>query len=269
MFCKNYIILFLFTNNMYGEIFSITIPKSGSHLINKCISLITNKIETPLENFKTYKKQPKNCFFWNHSKHDNEISKFLNKETKFLMVRDPRDQIISMIFWITHEVKAHYQFFSDIHKGKKKGTDFLAYYNLSFDEKILELINDGHLIYDRVGFSYKPVKNIKEFYQSYLEWLKDNNICLVKFENLIGKNGEGSQIIQLKEISRIAKHLKIKLSPKQIVHISKKLFGGTHTFRKGKIGSWKKYFKPVHKTAFKKVAGQLLIDLGYEKDFNW
>lgn len=29
------------------------------------------------------------------------------------------------------------------------------------------------------------------------------------------------------------------------------------------------YFSAEHKDTFKEVAGQLLIDLGYEQDFDW
>ena len=43
----------------------------------------------------------------------------------------------------------------------------------------------------------------------------------------------------------------------------------TQTFRKGVAGEWKTHFKEAHKRVFKEIAGQLLIDLGYEKDFNW
>lgn len=43
----------------------------------------------------------------------------------------------------------------------------------------------------------------------------------------------------------------------------------TLTFRKGVAGEWKAHFNEEHKRIFKNIAGQLLIDLGYEKDFNW
>lgn len=39
--------------------------------------------------------------------------------------------------------------------------------------------------------------------------------------------------------------------------------------RKGVAGDWRHYFTPKDKEAFKAVAGQWLIDLGYEKDNNW
>ena len=40
-------------------------------------------------------------------------------------------------------------------------------------------------------------------------------------------------------------------------------------FRKGITGDWKNYMKPAHIARFKEIAGQQLIELGYEKDLNW
>ena len=41
------------------------------------------------------------------------------------------------------------------------------------------------------------------------------------------------------------------------------------TFRRGKIGGWREEFSPENISIFKKVAGDLLIHLGYEKNFDW
>jgi len=41
------------------------------------------------------------------------------------------------------------------------------------------------------------------------------------------------------------------------------------TKRKGIVGDWRNLFTQKHKDYFKEVAGQLLIDLGYERDMNW
>ncbi|MBR9921792.1 MAG: hypothetical protein GYB31_13210 [Bacteroidetes bacterium] len=40
-------------------------------------------------------------------------------------------------------------------------------------------------------------------------------------------------------------------------------------FRKGKPGDWKNYFREIDKERFKKYTGDLLVDLGYEKDQSW
>ena len=39
--------------------------------------------------------------------------------------------------------------------------------------------------------------------------------------------------------------------------------------RKGVSGDWRNKFTPEHKARFKEIAGDLLIELGYEKDKNW
>ena len=43
----------------------------------------------------------------------------------------------------------------------------------------------------------------------------------------------------------------------------------SHTFRSGKTGGWKQYFTDEHKKLFNDVAGDLLINLGYETSRNW
>jgi len=39
--------------------------------------------------------------------------------------------------------------------------------------------------------------------------------------------------------------------------------------RKGIVGDWKNYFKPHHIERFKELAGNVLIEFGYEKDLYW
>ena len=55
----------------------------------------------------------------------------------------------------------------------------------------------------------------------------------------------------------------------QIQKISNELFGGTITFWNGKINNWKVHFSEDHKKEFKQIAGNLLIELGYENSTDW
>jgi hypothetical protein len=43
----------------------------------------------------------------------------------------------------------------------------------------------------------------------------------------------------------------------------------SHTFRSGEKSGWRKAFTPEHRRLFREVAGDLLIELGYEKDHSW
>jgi hypothetical protein len=40
-------------------------------------------------------------------------------------------------------------------------------------------------------------------------------------------------------------------------------------YRKGVAGDWKNHFTERDKRIFKKEAGELLIELGYERDLDW
>jgi hypothetical protein len=249
------------------EILVISIPKAGTHLIQKCLEIIINRFDV------SYKDRINHFHFRHYDKNLQEL-KSLNKnfQYSFLMSRDPRDQIISFIHYIFDK-----WFVNEDRAGIKVVPSFSNYKNLTFDEVLLNLICFGSSWYQVFPDKNCDQKNpdgcngIDNFYSSYLDWLKDPNykFCLIKFENLVGPKGGGSLDLQAEEVSKIFKHLNIEQNSKNIKLVADSLFGGTNTFREGQIGSWKKYFKEIHKHCFKKIAGQLLIDLGYEKDLNW
>jgi hypothetical protein len=73
----------------------------------------------------------------------------------------------------------------------------------------------------------------------------------------------------LEEMRKIATTLKMDLSDAYLERLYKKHLGKGWSFFKGKVGSWRDYFKEEHKAAVKEEVGDLLIELGYEKDYNW
>ena len=101
------------------------------------------------------------------------------------------------------------------------------------------------------------------------EWLEYPFIFVCYYENLVGEKGDGSSTKQEQEIISLAEYLNINISPEKIKFITNHLYGNSRTFRKGKISDWESCFTEEHKIEFKKRMGQDLIDLGYEKDFNW
>lgn len=244
------------------EIFLLSVPKSGSHLIQKCLSLINKEFgitsaQVPIS----------------HAGFNPENVEYLQNLSKkyqylFLNIRDPRDQIISFI---------HHVFGPKILNQEPVG--YVKHYsvnsrNLSFDEILLCSICFGSAWYQyfhRQCNNKVDCNGILNFYKPYLICLNNPayNFCSIKFENLVGPKGGGSLDLQYAEISKICNHLKLNPTPENIKNIADNLFGDTRTFRDGQIGSWKKHFKQVHKICFKEIAGQLLIDLGYEKDLNW
>ncbi len=231
-----------------SDFFVTSIPKSGTHLIDKCLSLLTGKthlwVYDPERMIKGKLPEiPHDKYLMYHMRYNEKVSKLLRKHNMpvIFTVRDPRDQVVSMTFWKLTRPEAH----------PEKAAEFEA--NPSFFSNYL----------------MKRIKNVTRYYKSFLAWQKDPSCHTVKFENLVGDEGGGSDSAQIREIQKIAAHCRIPLTNQKLKYCRKNLFGGTTTFRKGHIGGWKKYFTSKHKRAFKKLAGQLLIDLGYEKNFDW
>lgn len=201
---------------------------------------------------------PKKRLFSTHWPYTPECDRLFQTHTQanFIMIRDPRDQIVSTAFMV------------------QKGMDGET---ADLDKIIFDLI-DGRQknfipwgVKMLVSFPLQWELGIVDFYKLYLPWMKAKNFYTIKFEDLVGPDGGSSKEAQLKEIKNIAQHVGVNLSDQQTEEIAGKIFGNSITFRAGKIGGWKKHFTPEMKTAFKRTPGanQLLIDLGYEKDANW
>lgn len=226
-------------------IFLVSIPKSGTSLLEKCLKNLSNK--------RTFYSGPKNSItqenvhidtnkFFLVSHHSVCTEKELafvshNKMLGFFIYRDPRDMIISLIYYVKKNPS------NPLHDDFK-------------DKTIDELI-------------YVCIDMLPFVYLNRIAWMTSPSVYTTTFERLVGSRGGGSDELQFQELKNIAHALKLELTDEQLQEKAQKLFGGTWNFREGKIGGWKKHFNDQHKEYFKAHANQLLIDLGYEKDENW
>jgi Sulfotransferase domain len=245
------------------QVFITSIPKCGTHLLCTCVQLISkqNKREW-CKRFTLLNEQQilnsKAFTFASHAYYNSKNNALIkNKPWKALFIyRDPRDQIVSMAHWI----------YKNGHKHNR-----LMYTQMSMDDLLFELIERNAPVYT-VLFDGKEIKNMRgigDFYALYMPWLNHPDVYTTNFEALVGPQGGGTTEQQLTEIMNIARHIGMPITQEEAISVAEHLFGNTATFHEGQIGSWKKYFNKEHKKAFKKKAGQLLIDLGYEKDLNW
>jgi sulfotransferase 6B1 len=169
-----------------------------------------------------------------------------------LMQRDPRDVVVSHF---------HYVMRSDRHYLHIRYTDVLDGWDARLMASIRGLPADGH---------GRGVISIGQRLAGYSGWLQQPNTYLSRFEILIGPNGGGTIAEQRTEIMAIAAHVGRPLEAHAADELAAKIWSPkSATFRKGSIGDWRNHFSPAHIAAFKEVAGQHLIDLGYERDLDW
>lgn len=165
------------------------------------------------------------------------------------IIRDPRDVAVSQAQFVVNS----------------PGTPLHDYYRtLSEGQRIMTAI---------VGVRQLPsgpvLRNLRERVESVRQWDSQPQSLLTSFERLVGPQGGGSRELQRREIGAIALHLGVECAPQEVDSVAGRAFGDTATFHKGMIGTWRRYFTDEHKRACKELVGQILIDLGYEKDLDW
>lgn len=244
-----------------------SIPKSGTHLLLQIIQVLPGLRDWGLFLASTpsfsFKETPNRTMVNKISRISNRElvlshifyskvthSAFLNqKAVHYFIYRDPRDVAISEAYYLTYSNKWH-----KLHK----------YYNSlpDMNSRILFSIRGAN------QNSFHEYPDINKRFNRYKGWISKTNVFSIKFEDLVSsKRKESIRRIMQFYTDRINDKLNIEnLVNTALVNINP---SKSHTFRNGKPSTWKEMFTPNHKAVFKKIAGNLLIELDYEQDYSW
>jgi hypothetical protein len=247
----------------------ISFPKSGTHLLDQ-ILLGFSKIAPYSKRLHSFyaeyegetgiKHPPEQAIAWLDSLRPCDIASahlFARPEAMsrvtspafvpYFIFRDPRDVAVSHVFYVTdmEERHVHHQYYASL-------PDF----NARLDVSILGR-PDANIEFPNIADRFAP----------YLKWLDCVEVLNIHFEDLINDRAAALSRIMDHLLARvplqasrewILDSLESSINPKR-----------SPTFRSGKTGEWKKHFTEEHKKLFKDVAGDLLIRLGYEKNYDW
>ena len=107
-------------------------------------------------------------------------------------------------------------------------------------------------------------RSLKNCCESLDPWLEKNDVVVVRFEDIVGGQGGGSDVKQHIILEQIADALNIP--QKKIPLVAENLYGpGRHTFRKGRIDSWKEEVPSVVLDRISSEMTEILDKWGYEK----
>jgi hypothetical protein len=247
----------------------ISFPKSGTHLLDQ-ILLGFSRVAPYAKRLHSFyaeyegesgaKRAPEQGLAWLDSLRPRDVASahlFARPEAvarvcsaKFIpyfIFRDPRDVVVSHVFYVTEMEAQH------VHH---------AYYQSlpDFDSRLSVSIlgrPDAGVEFPDIAARFMP----------YLDWLKHPEVLAIHFEDLIHDRAA--------VLNRIIDHFLARVplpAPRQLILGSLESSinpARSPTFRSGKTGEWQKHFTEKHKKAFKEVAGELLLRLGYEKDHDW
>ncbi len=247
----------------------ISFPKSGTHLLDQILLGFSNvapyakrlhSFYAEYEGVSGIKRAPEQAIRWLDSLRPRDVASAhlfarpeavarvcLPKFIPYFIFRDPRDVVVSHVFYVTemeshHVHHAHYQSLPD------------------FDSRLKVSI----LGRPDAGIEFP---NIAERFAPYMDWLNHPEVLAIHFEDLIHDRAA--------TLTRILDHFLTRTplrTPRELILESLESSinpSRSPTFRSGKTGEWKKYFNDEHKQIFKDVAGDLLIRLEYEKDNSW
>jgi len=160
-------------------------------------------------------------YFSGHAAYSEQLDYMLKSESiKSLQIyRDPRAILVSWAKYVAEDINSWYPFHSSLKK-------------MELSERILFLLHGGEM----KGLYHS---SFKEVLQRSGGWLDSTNTLVVRFEDLVGAKGGGVDGVQRESIAAILKHIGKDYRDEELDVIQNKLYGGTHTFRSGRIDSWK------------------------------
>jgi hypothetical protein len=244
-------------------------PKSGSHLIIQVLQGLTrigpfvNPGFPPVNRSEANAKLPVGTVLANlkHMRPGDIAYGYLAAREPYLSVlaqprratifvfRDPRDVIVSHVFYATEMHPGH-----GMHHYY---TEVLTNMEERIDAAIQGVQEPG-----------SELSSIRAKYQAYLGWLDQPDVLCLRFEELILEQQaalgrmldylQGRGFTPSVERAEAIDALTDAIAPRK-----------SGTFRKGQPGNWQEYFTQANKAHFKATAGDLLIQLGYERDNNW
>lgn len=244
-------------------------PKSGSHLIIQVLQGLTqigpfvNPGFPPVNRSENNRKLPREQILANLRRmRPGDIGYgYISAQEPYLsalaapgratvfVYRDPRDMIVSHVFYATEMHPGH-----GMHR----------YYTETL-KTMEERINAAIQGVEEPG---AELNSVRQKYEDYLGWLDQPDVLCLRFESLIldreaalgclldylSRRGFTPQVSRQQAIEA----LKAAIAPKK-----------SGTFRKGKPGNWREHFTPANKARFKELTGDLLVRLGYEQNQDW
>ncbi len=161
------------------------------------------------------------------------------------VIRNPYDVMLSYAKYFVEDVNSYYPTHGTLR-------------DLTIDQRI-RLIAEGGKLIDSPHY----MRGIREVLRSQEGWFEEKGVLPVRFEDLVGPKGGGSKDKQRETIKRICSHLGIDEGRGEKVMDS--LYGGTHTFRSGKIGSYTQSLekKTLHLIREKLENVRFVAELGY------
>lgn len=255
--------------NSAPAVFGNAMPKAGSHLLIQVLLGLTevgpfvNPGFPPVNRFEDNTRLSKPAVYqeiermrpgdirYGYLGFKEPFSTLLTspKYATVFIYRDPRDLLVSHVFYAV-----------DMHEEHGMHDYYTA--ELENMEERLNVAIEG------IREPGLGLPSVWDRYEHNLAWIDHPRVLSIRFEDVILDTGN----TLWKIADYIASYgVKFSVPRDEVVRILKKAIRPKEsgTFRKGQPGNWREHFSEENKKLFKEVTGDLLIQLGYEKNHDW
>jgi tetratricopeptide (TPR) repeat protein len=245
-----------------SPVVACSVPKSGTILLRNILKSIlgdnlvipSNSFIRPLATAEYLLALPSltNRVYVGHIWYSEDLAKKLSSIPKIVLIRDPRDNVIS-----------YTNFMDRIAKG---GLVEEYWSKKEWDEKLSTMIFGLN-----IRLRWKTYPSVFNSYLNHaLKWAGPNTL-IVRYEDIIGTRFGGNDKTVIKTMKSIMDFIGVQIDEETLAG---RIAQGSDpsksdTFRFGGKGNWRQEFKPHHVTQMKAVAPTLVSTLGYELDENW
>lgn len=256
----------------FGEappVFGNAKPKSGSHLLVQVLAGLARvapyryvqaePIRTiekngarraPHDILRDLQQLPAGVIGWGYLDPTPENTSFLCQpgRVNYFLYRDPRDMLVSHVHFATDMYEEH-----GMHSFYKSLPDFGAR---------LQVAITG---IDEHG---SRMVSVRQRYQGVLDWIARRDVLCLRYEDFL--EHRAATLGRMLDQVELAGFRIPCPRPQALSILSDSIQPSrSRTFRSGKAGAWRQHFTAQHKRLFLDVAGDLLVQLEYEKDNDW
>jgi hypothetical protein len=246
-----------------------SVPKSGTHLLDQILAALPDRrnygafLESMTASYVFRERSVASTLAYlsgivsgeivrahlHHSPEAEEAARTLGL-VHFLVYRDPRDVVVS---------EAHY--LRSMNRWHRMHPHFRAC--AGFADAVMLAIEGLP-----PGASALDYPDVGRRFGRFVPWIRSPSVHAVRFEELVSPRRraaiEGLVRYYARhagaavDVAAVADEAEARIAPER-----------SHTYRQGGSGGWRSVFTPGHEQAFKRVTGNLLVELGYEPTTDW
>lgn len=253
-----------FVTETHGGILFNSIPKSGTHLLERLINSLPHLyksghfvshihhgiVEQSLnDNHRILMRSPKHAVISTHmpfSAVDRDLLRNLHFK-HVLLLRDPRSLAVSQYF---HAIKRPT---NRLHQSLISATK---------EQALWRLINGFEFSY--LGRTYVQPP-LDDYFSSFCSWM-GVGAHLIKFEDIVGSRGGGCDQRQFDAVVGLASYLELELADEQAEVVGRQSFSEkANTYRAGHISEWAEHITPLQNSEICQRCGPQMAMLNYQE----